>query len=123
MAGYMAMRSVLQWLSQMFRRSGRVEPASPRVEDRCSWRSCFWGGAATVLAALTLQAGEPPRGKASDQIYQVRWLPSARVKLGGRADEAAWKEAVVEKRFVFPWKQSPAPETEFRALCDGTDRL
>ncbi len=21
----------------------------------------------------------------------------------------------------FPWKQSPAPETEFRALCDGTD--
>jgi hypothetical protein len=63
---------------------------------------------------------EPLPGKASDQTYPVRWLPEAKIVLDGRADEPAWKEAVAEKRFVFPWKQAPAPETEFRALCDGT---
>jgi hypothetical protein len=26
--------------------------------------------------------------------------------------------AVVERHFTFPWKQGPAPRTEFRALCD-----
>lgn len=41
--------------------------------------------------------------------------------LDGRADEAAWAQAVVEKHFVFPWKNAAAPATEFRALCDGTE--
>ena len=64
---------------------------------------------------------EPPPGKASEQTYRVRWLPGAKIVLDGRANEPAWAEAAVDKRFVFPWKQTPAPETEFRALCDGTN--
>ena len=53
----------------------------------------------------------------SDDTYPARWLPSAKIELDGRADEADWAQAKVEKRFVFPWKQDPAPATEFRALC------
>jgi hypothetical protein len=60
--------------------------------------------------------GVAPR-RLSDWTYPVRWLPSARIELDGRADEADWSQAAVEKRFAFPWKQAPAPATEFRALC------
>ena len=63
----------------------------------------------------------PPPGTPSDQVYPVRWLPGAKIVLDGRADESAWQEAAVERHFLFPWKQARAPETEFRALCDGTD--
>jgi hypothetical protein len=82
-----------------------------------------------LVTAFATAAGEPPTpivptppapGKASDQVYQVRWLPGAEIVLDGKADEAAWQKAPVDKRFTFPWKQTPAPETEFRALCDGT---
>ncbi len=55
----------------------------------------------------------------SDKTYRVRWLPEARVKLDGRADEPAWSQAQLEKDFSFPWKDKPAPATEFRAVCDG----
>ena len=77
------------------------------------------GGVVAWLAARGANAGEPPPGIASEQTYQVRWLPAAKIYLDGRADEAAWKEAAVERHFIFPWKPTPAPETEFRALCDG----
>ncbi len=79
------------------------------------------GGVAASLFVLAVGAAEPPPGKASDQTYQVRWVPGAQIVLDGRANEPAWKEAAVEKRFVFPWKPVPAPLTEFRALCDGTN--
>ena len=64
---------------------------------------------------------EPLPGKASEQTYHVRWLPGAKIVLDGRANAPAWAEAVADKRFGFPWKQARAPETEFRALCDGTN--
>lgn len=80
-----------------------------------------------LLMALTLAAesanetATPAGGAAayrpSDAIYPVRWLLEARLELDGRADDAAWKRAAVERRFIFPWKQRPAPATEFRALC------
>jgi len=54
----------------------------------------------------------------SEQTYRVRYLPAAKIKLDGRADEPPWTEASVEKNFIFPWKQAAAPATEFRALCD-----
>jgi len=53
----------------------------------------------------------------SERTYGVRWRPAARIELDGRAVEADWKLAAVERSFTFPWKQAPAPETEFRALC------
>lgn len=64
---------------------------------------------------------EPSHKIGGSQTYQVRWRPSAKIELDGRADEPAWAQAVVEKHFVFPWKQSPAPTTEFRALWDDVN--
>ncbi|MBI5396415.1 MAG: exo-alpha-sialidase [Verrucomicrobia bacterium] len=55
----------------------------------------------------------------SEQTYRARWLPAATIKLDGKADEPAWAEAGVEKHFIFPWKKTEAPATEFPALCDG----
>jgi hypothetical protein len=74
-----------------------------------------------LLQCVAPAAADPPPGKASDQTYLVRWLPGAKVVLDGRADEPAWKKAAADKRFTFPWKPARAPETEFRALCDGTN--
>ncbi|NUQ62564.1 MAG: exo-alpha-sialidase [Pirellulales bacterium] len=55
----------------------------------------------------------------SEKTYPARYLPDAGIRIDGRADEAAWSKAAVEKGFAFPWKDAPAPPTEFRALCDG----
>lgn len=80
--------------------------------------------ASAVLAAERPPADDqagPPLGKCSEQTYRARSLREAKIELDGRADEPAWGEAAVEKRFVFPWKQAPAPGTEFRALCDSTN--
>jgi hypothetical protein len=54
----------------------------------------------------------------SDKTYSVRYLPTAKINLDGRAGESVWSKAAVEKHFVFPWKEIAAPATEFRALCD-----
>jgi hypothetical protein len=54
----------------------------------------------------------------SDQTYRARRLPAAEIGLDGRLDEPAWSKAVVEKGFVFPWRERAAPPTEFRAVCD-----
>lgn len=64
---------------------------------------------------------KPPRfpRQLSDRTYRARWLPVAKIKLDGKADESEWAKADVENRFIFPWKKDPAPATEFRALCDG----
>jgi hypothetical protein len=56
----------------------------------------------------------------SVQTYPVRYLPQAKIRIDGRADEPEWSRASVESRFFFPWKQAAAPPTEFRALCDDT---
>jgi hypothetical protein len=66
---------------------------------------------------------KPPAhpGKPSSQTYHVPWQPAAKLTLDGRADEAVWKNAPEESHFVFPWKKLRAPETRFRALCDGTN--
>lgn len=62
-------------------------------------------------------AGKPPI-PLSNQTYRVRYLPKAAIKVDGRADEAVWARAAVEKGFTFPWSKTPPPATEFRALCD-----
>lgn len=56
----------------------------------------------------------------STQTYPVRYLPAAKIRIDGRGDEPEWSQARVEKEFIFPWKQSPSPRTEFRALCDDS---
>jgi hypothetical protein len=54
----------------------------------------------------------------SDKTYRARYLPQATIELDGRLDEPAWSNAAVEQGFIFPWKERPAPPTEFRAVCD-----
>jgi len=54
----------------------------------------------------------------SAETYRVRYLPGAKMQLDGRADEPEWSRAEVQKHFIFPWKKTAAPPTEFRALCD-----
>ena len=54
----------------------------------------------------------------SDATYRVRRLPRAKIEINGRADEPEWSRANVERHFVFPWKKTPAPSTEFSAFCD-----
>jgi cellulose/xylan binding protein with CBM9 domain len=72
-------------------------------------------------AAAPMKPAAPVPTQPSGQIYRAKWLPSARITVDGRADEADWGLAAVEKRFVFPWKAGPAPDTEFRALCDASN--
>ena len=62
---------------------------------------------------------ESPPASPSNKTYQVCCLPTATIRLDGRADEPDWSKARVEKQFTFPWKQAAAPLTEFRALCDN----
>lgn len=67
-----------------------------------------------------MPAPNPPQvqGKPSAKIYKARYVPRARIVINGLADEPAWSRARVEKHFIFPWSNKPAPATEFRALCD-----
>jgi hypothetical protein len=106
----------------------RFAPLVPEYARRHPVCPNRWASIAVWLMVLCVSLREPSRadgasepepGKPSEQTYQVRWLPGANIVLDGRADETAWKEAAVEKRFTFPWKKVPAPATEFRALCDG----
>lgn len=57
----------------------------------------------------------------SGSTYRVRYLPELKIELDGRSDEPEWSRAELEKHFAFPWKKSPAPPTEFRALCSRDD--
>jgi hypothetical protein len=80
-----------------------------------------WGAAMAGESPPPITSPAPSPGTPSDQTYKVRWLPGAKIVVDGRAGEPAWQKAAVDKRFSFPWKATPAPETQFRALCDGTN--
>ncbi len=54
----------------------------------------------------------------SDKTYPVQYLLKAAIELDGRDDDPDWTKAAVAKGFTFPWKEKPAPPTQFRALCD-----
>lgn len=82
---------------------------------------CWVGGLAVATEMPQANAKLPHTMHGSDHTYRVRWLPGANIVLDGRADEPAWKQAEVESHFVFPWTNRPAPDTTFRALCDGTN--
>jgi hypothetical protein len=74
-----------------------------------------------AASAAELTTPVPAPGKPSTQKYQVAWYPGAKLELDGRANERIWYFANADKRFVFPWKETTAPETLFRAVCDGTN--
>ncbi len=67
-----------------------------------------------LLLAIVLET-ERPREK----TYEARYLPEARITIDGRLDDPAWDKANVERGFAFPWKETAAPLTEFRGLCDA----
>jgi uncharacterized membrane-anchored protein len=75
--------------------------------------------AAPATVATGAESKKPPRSWPSDTTYRVRYLPDANLEINGKADNPLWAKANVEKQFFFPWKKNtPAPLTEFRALCD-----
>lgn len=51
-------------------------------------------------------------------VYNVRRASSSGPTLNGRADDRRWSHARADTRFIFPWREHPAPATEFRALYD-----
>src|SRR4051812_27798680 len=77
-----------------------------------------------LLLCVSVRAAEPaPPADASAhppsaQTYRAAHLAKAQIKLDGLLDEPAWRKARVERHFIFPWKDTPAPKTEFRAICD-----
>lgn len=73
---------------------------------------------AAIGARSAAPAAEATRTGGASPTYRVNRLVSARIELDGRADEPAWAQAAVERRFTFPWEKKPAPATEFRALWD-----
>ena len=70
--------------------------------------------AVAVVIAVAGCAGRPPK------TYEVTYLPDARITVDGRPEEQAWQKAALEDDFVFPWRgrDTVAPRTAFRALCD-----
>ncbi|MHC4394024.1 MAG: carbohydrate-binding family 9-like protein [Planctomycetota bacterium] len=52
------------------------------------------------------------------KIYDVHYLPKTQINIDGTLNEPQWDKAALEKDFIFPWEQTTAPITEFRALCD-----
>lgn len=43
-----------------------------------------------------------------------------RVTVDGALDDAAWRDAALERSFSFPWQEREAPSTAFRALADDS---
>ena len=74
-----------------------------------------------MLPMILALSGDQEKAFQGDQTYRVRYVADAKIQLDGRADERAWSRAAVEKQFVFPWRNSTVPPTEFRALCDEND--
>lgn len=58
---------------------------------------------------------------ADSDNYQALYVPRAEIQIDGQLTEPVWAKARVEKRFAFPWKKTPAPRTEFRAVCDSAN--
>ncbi len=80
--------------------------------------------AAVLLTALGCNTSPPGdsassvKGK-SPKVYDVVRVTDPNVRLDGVLDEPVWKEANVERDFVFPWRDVPAPPTSFRAVHDA----
>ncbi len=77
--------------------------------------------ALAATACNEKQTAQQPKSakQAIQKVYEVRKLPKLEITIDGVPDEPDWKKANVEKGFCFPWKDGPAPPTEFRALCDA----
>ena len=104
----------------------------PRMNTRViAWRCCItagWiclvGAGCAIRSGTTSHSSPAPAdvrlSPGSDRTYQVHRVANGQIQLDGCASEPAWAQAAVERQFVFPWKQEPAPATEFRALWDAT---
>ena len=54
----------------------------------------------------------------SDKVYEIAYLPDAKIKIDGLLDEPAWEKANLLSDFTFPWNDAVSPATHFRALVD-----
>ncbi len=60
----------------------------------------------------------PPPNIMSDKVYEIVYLPDAKIEIDGRIDESAWEKANLLSDFTFPWTDATAPSTHFRAIVD-----
>jgi hypothetical protein len=104
-----------------------LQPGHKEQEHRLSYPYVFervpgelWVTTMQGPLRIKLQEDDFLPRRLSTQTYRVRWTPRASIAVDGRADEAAWAEAAIEKSFIFPWDKTSPPATEFRALCDET---
>lgn len=104
-----------------------LQPGHKEQEHRLSYPYVFerapgelWVTTMQGLLRIKLHEDDFLPRRLSQHTYRVRYMAKAGIKVDGRADEAAWAEAAVEKQFIFPWDKTPPPATEFRALCDET---
>ena len=54
----------------------------------------------------------------SEKVYEIAYLPDAKIEIDGRLDEPAWEQANLLSDFTFPWSDARAPATHFRAIVD-----
>ncbi|MBN2295241.1 MAG: carbohydrate-binding family 9-like protein [Pirellulales bacterium] len=55
----------------------------------------------------------------SDKLYEIVYVPDAKIEIDGRLNEAAWEKANLLDDFTFPWNDAKAPATHFRAIVDN----
>lgn len=53
------------------------------------------------------------------KTYRVNKIQSS-IELTGLGNDPSWSKAVVLDDFTYPWREEPAPKTEFRALWTET---
>ncbi|MEA1951509.1 MAG: carbohydrate-binding family 9-like protein [Planctomycetota bacterium] len=54
----------------------------------------------------------------SDKVYEIAYVPDAKIEIDGKLDETAWEKANMLDDFSFPWKDAEAPATNFRAIVN-----
>ncbi len=59
-----------------------------------------------------------PDNTMSEKVYDIAYVPDAKIKIDGRLDEPAWDNANLLSDFTFPWTDAVAPTTHFRAIVD-----
>ncbi|MBD3287906.1 hypothetical protein GF337_03810, partial [candidate division KSB1 bacterium] len=62
---------------------------------------------------LILNSCQSPK---TDKVYEVHKISENVIKVDGILEKPEWKKASVETDFRFPWLETAAPFTEFRAL-------
>src|SRR5687768_11938697 len=86
------------------------------MASKRSWYVLFLS--APLLAGFAAQAEQPAKDPPAVRKAECRWAASA-IRIDGRLDEAAWKEAAALRDFAVYWQhRQPKTATTARLLWD-----